>query len=217
MLRGFRLGMPLDEVKRKFPRVQFSLAPAVEVFKFSTSDSEIPIHTLPADESILNKPLFLHANFTKDDVAKSLDFNGIDVVEIYFTGSSLTQIRVYYSDPQWWRDHDEFRDTVVKKLPLPENGKYGGGGRSQTLRDSTESYEVFTYYACRGFEAQIITGYPPVLGKKRNPFYALVLLTNEDAEMTELDRQYEAKKAEQRRLKEQRERDRAKQRDAFKP
>lgn len=209
--------MSLEEVKGKFPRAHFTLESAVEVFKFSTSDSEIPVHTLPEDESILRKPLFLHTVFTRDDAAKTLDFNGIDEVDIYFTGRSLTQIRVYYSDPQWWRDHDEFRDTVVKKLALPEQGKYGGGGRSQTLLDSTESYEIFTYYACRGFEAQIITGYPPVFGKKKNPFYALVLLTNEVAEMTELDRQYEARKAEQRRLKEERERERAKQRDAFKP
>jgi len=43
------------------------------------------------------------------------------------------------------------------------------------------------------------------------------LLTNEDAEMTELYLQYEAKKANQKRLKEKDEKDRAKQREAFKP
>jgi len=209
--------MSLDEVKRKFPRAQFTLESAVEVFKFTTSDSEVPERTLPEDESILSKPIFLHTVLTNDDSAMTSEFNGTDEVGIYFTGNSLTQIRVYYSDPQWWRDHDEFRDIVIKKLDLPENGKYGGGGRNQTLRDGTESYEVFTYYACREFQAQIITGYPPVRGKKQNPLYALILLTNEDAEMTELYLQYEAKKANQKRLKEKDEKDRAKQREAFKP
>jgi len=115
-LRGFQLGMSLDEVKRKFPRAQFTLESAVEVFKFTTSDSEVPERTLPEDESILSKPIFLHTVLTNDDSAMTSEFNGTDEVGIYFTGNSLTQIRVYYSDPQWWRDHDEFRDIVIKKL-----------------------------------------------------------------------------------------------------
>lgn len=216
-LRGFRLGMSLQEVKQKFPKAQFSFESAVDVFKFMTSDSEIPERTLPENEAILRKPIFLHTVFANDDGAMQSEFEGTDEVELYFTGNIITGIKVDYSNPQWWRDHDEFRDIVVKKLALPEGGKYGGGGRRQTLRDGTASYEVYTYYPCRGFEAQIITGYPNILGKKRNPIYALVLLTNEDAELRELNRHYEAEKTEQKRLKEKAERDRARERDAFKP
>ncbi len=204
-------------MKAKFPKAQFTPESAVEVFKFTTSDSEVPKHTLPEDESILGKPIFLSTVLTNEEAANPSDFKGIDEVGLYFTGNRLTQIRMYYSDPQWWKDHDEFRDTVIKKLALPENGKYAGGGRNQTLRDGTKSYEIFTYYACRGFQAQIITGYPPIRGKKENPFYALVLLTNEDDEMAELYRQQEAKKAEQKRQKEIDDRDRARRRGAFKP
>ena len=79
-LRGLRLGMSLDEVKAKFPKAQFTPESAVEVFKFTTSDSEVPEHTPPEDESILGKPIFLSTVLTNEEAANPSDFKGIDEV-----------------------------------------------------------------------------------------------------------------------------------------
>lgn len=120
----------------------FTPESAVEVLKFTTSNAEFPEYELPEEEAILSKPIFLATRFAANDMTLSSEFAGVDKIEIYFTANRLTNIRVYYSKSEWWRDHDEFRDTVIRKLGLPEQGKYWGGGRAGTLDDGRESYET---------------------------------------------------------------------------
>lgn len=218
-LRGFHLGMSLDEVKKKYPTVQFSLKPRTfERLLYGVAeylDYVIVDADMSEDEFVWQEPFLLYTIFTKIDTAKNLEFADTDKIELYFAGNKLTRIKIYYSNSTWWKDFSEFSETVKKKLELPESS-YGFGSRVQNLATGREGSESYEEYLCQEFQIQLIMGYS-AKNESSIPIYTAVILSDENAEATEQRKQYKVMKEKQKLKDIEMEKERKKKRDIFKP
>lgn len=104
-LRGFRLGMTLDEIKRKFPNL-----PSI------TSDenglSKIYFDRTSKPEQSYREFNFVDANFMEA-------FKGTRRVYLELTDNKVAVIKVVYTDEIPWKSEEEFIKRTAESLNIP--------------------------------------------------------------------------------------------------
>jgi hypothetical protein len=123
---------------------------------------------------------------------------------------------VAYSEPGFWSGHDEFKETVVKKLSWDKWEAGGGGAQHRPLIGGTV-YEQFSNYYCQWVEGRVITGMPLSQGDKRTPVYTMALLSDNGLQYAEIRRQTKIFEEGKRALDEKLRKQRDKKKGAFKP
>jgi hypothetical protein len=122
-LRGFRLGMPQDQVLRRLPgvtiekpdkyglaRLRLSIIDTSTVIKTSGRDKAVQpdITATPADGSafVLDGPKFP-------------DLKGVRKLQMRFIDGRLSYLQISYDDSSKWESIDQFVETIAGKLKLP--------------------------------------------------------------------------------------------------
>jgi hypothetical protein len=208
--------MSLAEVKSKVPSAKFDSVSALELYEYGETLDMVRDDVVPKNDEVLSKEVFPHAILLHENSGQ-VDFTGVDRIDLYFSADKLSQILVTYSDPGFWASHDEFQETVIRKLSWDKWEEGGGGAQYRSLIGGDSAYERFSNYYCRQVEGRIITGTLRNQRDKKTPVYTMVLLSDNGSQYAEIRRQIklfdEGKKAVQEKLRKERD----EKKGAFKP
>jgi len=111
-LRGFRLGMTLDQVKARVPQIQFGRADEIGVTRTSINPSF--------------DPQFDQASFTD-----------VRTVSLEFLDGRLTSLWIGYEESFKWKNVDQFVDGISKSLTLPSRWSPKKAGQQLRCGDFT--------------------------------------------------------------------------------
>ena len=104
-LRGFRLGMTLDEIKRKYPKL-----PPIGVSEFGVS--KIYFDRMPKVEQSSGEYTFVNADFMDE-------FKGTRRVYLQVIDNRVAAVKVVYTNEITWKSDDEFIKKTSESLKLP--------------------------------------------------------------------------------------------------
>jgi hypothetical protein len=215
-LRGFQLGMSLAEVKSRVPAAQFDSVSALELYEYGETLDMVRDDVVPKNDEVLSKEVFLHTILLNEN-AEHVDFAGVDRIDLYFTADKLRQILVTYSDSGFWASHDEFQETVIKKLSWGKWEEGGGGAQHRSLIDGDTAYERFSNYYCQSVEGRVITGTSLNQKDKKTPLYTMVLLSDNGLQYAEIRRQTKLFEGGKKALEEKIKKQRDEKKGTFKP
>jgi hypothetical protein len=127
-LRGFRLGMNLEQIQRRFQG--FPNPPA----------NEFGLATVIIDPTVRNE-VRSNTGYTFIDASRYPDFNGVDRIYLKIVDGHVAEIEVYYKNDLNWRSVDDFVARTSESLNLR------GSWRTQNEDYKSLSCSGFSVYA----------------------------------------------------------------------
>lgn len=112
-LRGFRLGMTLDEIKKKFPNL-----PPINANEYGLS--KIYFDRTAKPEQSYREFNFIDANFIEA-------FKGTRRVYLELVDNKVVVIKVVYTDEIPWKSEEEFIRRTSESLNIPGTWSMGDG------------------------------------------------------------------------------------------
>lgn len=138
-LRGFRLGMTIEELRAMYPAIQ----------EYAGAASRSSILITPADEYGRTSVSFTAGEYSVYDREAAEKFKAVQRVELKFLDRKIISIQVTYDDSVKWNNGKEFLNRVTEALKLPNAWK----------ADDTEDHWTTT---CDGFQVEVMfNGYTP--------------------------------------------------------
>lgn len=174
-LRGFYLGMTLDDVLARYAGL---LAPK-GTDRYGKSIINFEVRS-GGDKDLLN-----HSKGAYINVLRYPEFDGVSLVRLTFINFNVSEIRVSYRDPAHWDSHDDFAATVAKQLKLT-------GAWQQNIEISADEFVNKTKTLnCKGFSATAGILYEPrsySVGNALLPISAFIAILDVEAEAAAIDR-----------------------------
>lgn len=123
-LRGFRLGMPLEEVQRRFPGTTYStssdyLGLGLPRVVLGSRDPQDPI-----ERSLLEgRRVYVYPDVTVFDATQFPEYEGVSRITLGFVDNRVRVIELLYHDDGAWKDNEAFVKAIAERLNLPSNWK----------------------------------------------------------------------------------------------
>lgn len=131
-LRGFRLGMSLSDIQKRFPGFPTVSANQVGLATVETSDVYVGnVLDKPVGENVVS---FVSA-------APFPELKELKYIELKLLDGRLTEITVYYANDIKWKSADEFAKKIGESLKL--DGSWGKIGKD-------DNYSEVRYMHCGG-------------------------------------------------------------------
>lgn len=121
-LRGFRLGMTLDEIKKKFPNL-----PPIAANEYGLS--KIYFDRTSKVEQSYREFNFIDANFIDA-------FKGTRRVYLELADNKVAVIKVVYTDEIPWKSEEEFIRRTAESLNIPGTWSMGSGYNTLQCQNS---------------------------------------------------------------------------------
>lgn len=121
-LRGFRLGMTLDEIKRKYPKL-----PPISANEYGLS--KLYFDRTPKPQQSYNEFNFINADFYDE-------LKGTRRVYLELVDNQIAAIKVVYTDEIPWKSDEEFIRKTAESLNIEGTWSNNDGYRSLQCADS---------------------------------------------------------------------------------
>lgn len=181
-LRGFRLGMDLNQIQKRFSGLKVKEADEFGLRKIVLEGSK----TVPADKDVSD---IYSTDRALVNTTRFPEFADINIIVLELMDDHITSIDITYPHEPPWGTYDVFAAHIAKSLNLPDEKewRHHQGMASVTCR----GFEVWA-----GFRVRTVKRDPPDV--RANPF---ILLQDNDASRTLEDRKQTKREKEKERLK----------------
>lgn len=201
-LRGFRLGMAVEQVQQRFPGVQFTMYSSDKLPQIVLSPVRRGFESTLDGLSV--RP---YSNTNIIDPRRFPGFEGVSQIELTFVNNRITTIEVDYLEAKQWRSIDDFINALTNKLNLP-NAWDALKSESSDVNPSSGIRTDSKSMPCVDFQITVSMKYWVI--DPDNPIGTEIKVSNGAAEKIAIE-------ADQQRKIEAEEKEKAKKRESFKP